>query len=309
MDSAKNKKNEIAYANNAAYGIYFCIECGELSFLRKPLNKNAHFYHSRYNEKCSLSVKGNENFFNSNQIIENAINILKENYSNRWLEAIDCLIQNECLSFLYGKEWAINPVNLYINNHLENIEPSVFYEFLHILSGINNIKAFKLLLSYVNFSLLNEEEREDIEQYSLEKYLHSVEIINYIINENEINDYQKFKLFCHVPENKIYLLKNSTIYNIIRDIDYLLKKDNIERYKYFMKKYKDIIHLKNMVLYKINLVRNDPSYKLYRAINGIKKNIYDELFDYLTNESSDLQNSSDQGYRPFQAFFKKENAK
>ena len=164
MDIAKNRKNETVYAENSDYGIYFCTECGELTFLRRPRNKNAHFYHNKYNENCSLSIASNTDSFFHNKIIDDAYNILQKDYSQRWIEAIDSLIKYGCLYRLYGKDWAINPINLYINYHIDDIEKSIFYEFLHILSGINNLFAFKLLLGYIAFSILNQEEREILEK-------------------------------------------------------------------------------------------------------------------------------------------------
>jgi hypothetical protein len=164
VDIAINKKNEEVFAENANYDIYFCTECGELAFLRRPNNKHPHFYHIKYNEKCSLSVKSNNEPFSFNVMVEKAYNILQNDYSQRWIEAINDLIKYDCLFRLYGKEWAISPINLYINYHIENIEEQLFYEFLHIISGINNLRAFKLLLNYISFSILNQENREILEK-------------------------------------------------------------------------------------------------------------------------------------------------
>ena len=283
MDAAIDKKNEKIFAKNAKYGIYFCIECGELSFLRKPKNKSPHFYHIKYNVNCSLSVKSNDETLFINSIIEDAYNILQKNYSERWVEAIDSLIESDCLFRLYGKEWAINPINLYINKHVENIDEAIFYEFLHIISGTNNLRAFKLLLDYTNFTLLRQEYKETIEETIYRNYLHSEEIFNFILDGKELDIYQKFKLYCHMPNSYRKIMIKTDDYKIFCDIDYLLDKNCIERYKYFNKKYKSDILFNKMLLYKINSIRNSPENKLFRSINGIKNNYYDDLLEYLDN--------------------------
>jgi hypothetical protein len=73
-------------------------------------------------------------------------------------------------------------------------------------------------------------------------------------------------------------------YKIFDDVEYVLDKDRVERYKYFSKKYIDNNLFKKMLLYRMDKIRNSPEVKLYKSINGIKDNYYDDLYEYFENE-------------------------
>jgi len=50
MLEALDKNNKLVSALNSDYGIYFCPECNRPCGLRKPFDKNDHFYHFRIDE-------------------------------------------------------------------------------------------------------------------------------------------------------------------------------------------------------------------------------------------------------------------
>jgi len=283
MEFAIDTKNKEIAAKNAKYGIYFCKECGELSFLRIPKDKIPHFYHSQYNGKCSLSVKGNQDNIFQYAEIEKYFNILQNEYSSRWNEAIDNLIKYDCLSRLYGKEWAINPINIYINTHIENIDEALLYEFIHILSGIKTIKAFQLLLLYKDFKILEEEKRKYIEELVYKRCRFSDEIFKYVLNTTEIDLFTKFKIFCNMSSKQIKIMLKNENYIMFNDVYYTLMKDDVERYNYFFRKYQNIkkeILYSKMIIYEIERVR------MFYYLKNNENKIYNNIYNYICENKS-----------------------
>jgi hypothetical protein len=283
MDMALNPQGKRIVASGAKYGIYFCTECHELSFLRKQINAKAHFYHVRYNDKCSLSVKSNRDF--NNVLVKKYFDILQCKYSDRWNEAIDILIVHNYLHLLYGKEWALTPITYYINTHIENISTELFYEFIYILIGINTIKSFKILLQIMDFRIITNDNRNLIEEYIYSEYTYSDEIFDYILNELKPDEFFMLKYFVNTSEKQQKIILKNEKYNIISDIVYIFSsKNHIERYNYFVNKYNNTTsngqknRFNEMVLYYIEYYQNKPEYKLLRI-----NNIYNDLYEYIIN--------------------------
>lgn len=277
MEIAINKNNELVTAVNAIHDIYFCSECGELSFLRKPDGKIPHFYHFNYNEKCSLCVKGTNNIISNS--IKNALTNLQSNYPDRWNEAIICLYNNDCLYRLRGKAWAVNPLGNFLYSKLKQIDDSLYCAILDILLSIENFKSFKMLIDFIESPILDKEKMFYIEEEIYKRITYSSEKYQYIIDKN-LEIMQLYKFFCHMDNNqKNNILKNEK-YKIFEDVDYILDKDSIERYKYFQNKH-DKTLLTNMLLYRINSLRNRAEWKLYRSINKISNDLYEDLYEYI----------------------------
>jgi competence CoiA-like predicted nuclease len=131
MNIAKNAQQEIIHAENAKYGIYFCTECEQLVYLRQPSHQVPHFYHHRFNSDCSLcTLNNNEVWRLKLQESLNAQEILKNSTPENWANAIECLIRNDHLYLLSGYEWALKPVSMYINNHIEIITHDNLFNLL-----------------------------------------------------------------------------------------------------------------------------------------------------------------------------------
>jgi hypothetical protein len=288
MNIALTDKNEQVLAKDAKYGVYFCTECGELSFLRRPTNGDPHFYHSVYNQECSLSVKGKTSWDNT-EIYDKSIELLQQNYPQRWINAIDNLNKYGFLCRLYGKEWALSPINYYINCHIEDIDESLFYEFIHIISGINTENAIKALKIYLLMPLLGDKNRQYLLENLYKRCARNKSLLEIMLDGSKNDILVKYKMYSYMneKEQKEYLKSHKPSINY-NDIDYTLDKDHIERYKYFLNKYKkdnlDEIFTQ-MIKFKMDFIRNKPENKLLRSIKHITENFFDDLYEYVYNVS------------------------
>ena len=165
MEEAINTEKKIINAKDAIHGIYFCPECGEIVHYRMSIDKIPHFYHRKYNENCSLSVQTNNGYFNVNNIL----NILQTNYKERWIEAINKLIKHNYLYALDGKEWAINPLEYYIDNYFDNINIEVFYQLLLTIVTIDNEKSDSLFFKLIIFDKLSRKDKIHLLKIKMKK--------------------------------------------------------------------------------------------------------------------------------------------
>lgn len=175
MEFAKNCLQKVVCANSAEYGIYFCTECDDLAYLRKSQQVTPHFYHFRYNSDCSLCNTQNygQASFKLNES-QKACDILRKNSSQKnWFEAINCLLRNEHLYLLSNCEWAIGPISLYINNHIEIITHETIYKLITLFIDNNSYKFSAVLMHSLMIPLFNDEDRKLI----IDKYFHKKEIL------------------------------------------------------------------------------------------------------------------------------------
>lgn len=214
MEAALNARNEIVYAGNAEYGIYFCMECGRPAYLRKPFDKEAHFYHFRIEKKCSLCHENTASGFNySYTEIQKAISILAKNTTKEnWFFAIDLLLRYDQLSWLSNYEWAIDPINLYINNRIEHLDNNTFYKLLTVLIDNNCEKSFVVVLRLFYLNKLKNEEREAIIKYIL-KNISSItdKLFNVLIQEKFEAKYM-LMLFDRLTKNQKMILEQINEY-------------------------------------------------------------------------------------------------
>jgi ssDNA-binding Zn-finger/Zn-ribbon topoisomerase 1 len=145
MEEAINTEKRKIKAIEAIHGIYFCPECGEKVHLRISNDKMPHFYHRKHNENCSLSIKSNNGYFNINEFL----NILQVNYKERWIEAIDKLIKYNFLYALDGKEWALNPLEYYIDKYFCNMNIEIYFQLLSLIVTIDNEKSDYLFIKFI----------------------------------------------------------------------------------------------------------------------------------------------------------------
>ena len=131
-----------------------------------PKDKSTYFRHFRYNENCSLSVKSNFDYFNVNSIIK----ILKENYKERWVYAINSLIEHDHLHILEGKNWALNPLNYYINKFYDSLKEGTYFQLLILIISIDDEKVDGLFYKFLDSRNLN----QDSKKYLLRKALNNM---------------------------------------------------------------------------------------------------------------------------------------
>lgn len=140
MDKALDKDNNIVYAVNAEYGIYFCPECKKVCCLRIPYDKKHHFYHLRIDSNCSLSFKNDNQYFRSIEVqtkCNNAIEILTKNTTKEnWFEAINCLIKYNQLDRLRGCHYAIQPLSKYYKE--KYLSKTIAYKILIVIMDNQN---------------------------------------------------------------------------------------------------------------------------------------------------------------------------
>jgi hypothetical protein len=281
MIEAINYKKQIVSATNAKYDPHWCPECKELVFLRKPKNAIPHFYHMRYNEICSLCVDKKEGIAFEKYNFEKELSELKTIYSERWNNAIDNLIQYDGLHLLYGKEWALTPINYYINTHIENITSELFYLFFHIISGVNNLKAFKTLQMLLDFPFFDKENRNFMWD-ELYRNCNNEEVFEYILTELHPDIFIMYRYYLYMTkEQQKRVIKNKD-YEPLSWLYYILSPNNrIEKYSYVIKKYKkqwndnkyDLFN--DLIIYCIEHTRN----RLFG-----NKSAYDDLYQYVKEQ-------------------------
>jgi hypothetical protein len=193
LERALNSKLEEIDAFSAEYGNYFCTECKERVYLRSPDDKEPHFYHYRYNNDCSLSIKSDSVFINKNQIINNSIKILQQNYKERWIEAIDNLIKYNGIYLLEEKKWAINPINYYLLEKMYNIE--ILFPIFQILSSIDDERIYSIIPKIIENKLLNINQKTQlIENIVNDNKPISTDLFNMIINNSSLNNNTIFNI-------------------------------------------------------------------------------------------------------------------
>jgi len=282
MIKAINTKKQIVPADNAEYNPHWCPECKELVFLRKPKNAIPHFYHARYNINCSLCVEKKDNFSFIEYNFEKDLSELKMAYSERWNNAIDNLIKYEGLDLLYGKDWALEPIKFYINSHLENINNELFYIFFHIISGINNVNAFKALQMLLNLPIINKKHKEYLNNI-LYKCCKNEEVFEYILFQLRPDIFTMYMYFIDMTQQQQQKIILDKEYEPISWLHYIFSANNrIDKYKYVIKKYSNQWNndkydsFNNLLLFCIEKIRNDFSNRLFGNCNA-----YDDLYQYI----------------------------
>ena len=247
MDKAMNSKKEIINASEANYDNYFCIECGELSYLRKPYDKEPHFYHFRFNENCSLSSESFSDFNLRNRILIENEALLKTNYTERWIEAIDNLIKYNGLFLLFKKEWATKPLCYYLmkmeNTNIENALP-----LLHILFSINYEKT-----DYIFF----------IKKFSVNRIIEEKLLKNILYKMNII----PLRFFEFILNNDPY--DNETMLWIIQEKMIPLYYDKLIRYGKYI----------NLIIISKLLASKSKGDKLFNEFLSFKKKYFNMMKD------------------------------
>ena len=191
MEEALNAEKKIITAEKAVHGIYFCIECGEKVHLRRMIDKAPHFYHYKYNEICTLSIKSNNSFFN----VDDIINILKSKYKERWSEAINKLIKYDFLEVLTGKDWALNPLDYYMNKYFNIIDKNTFFKLLSTIISIDNEKSEQLLYKFIVSNKLSYNEKKYLIECTLKNNRPiNIETFEYIVNNIELSNSIMFEI-------------------------------------------------------------------------------------------------------------------
>jgi hypothetical protein len=178
MEKAINTKKEMVYAFDVSYGIYFCPECADRVYWREIPGRAPHFYHFRHNKLCSLSTESTSGYF----IIGEYINILKTNYRERWMEAIKNIIQYDFLNILCGKEWALNPLEYYIDKSYDSMDIDIFIRLLSVIIIIDNEKADDLFYKFLDLTNLNQNEKCILEDVIKNSMLINRELYDAILN-------------------------------------------------------------------------------------------------------------------------------
>jgi hypothetical protein len=233
MEKALHFDGKEVFAYSADCGYYLCPECGELVYLRRPKDNEPYFYHNKYNEKCSFSIKSNSTWISYKTLIKEAINILKTDYRKRWIEAINVLIKYDSLNLLENKDWAINPIRLYIDSNINNLNKETFYQLLTLLVNFNDEKLYNMLFKLLDLNILNNNERNIL----LKKYFVKIssttkDLFDFIINTDNIEKRLVFqfiyKKMGHFEHQK--LLKNNKYENLVFLTQILInyKKDHDE---------------------------------------------------------------------------------
>jgi len=161
MDHALDANESVVSAETAKYGIYFCPECKQLAYLRKPVNAVNHFYHYRFNPVCSLCTeeKGESiRIEESNKAKNTLLNSTKEN----WCSAINCLIRNNHLYLLDSCEFAIKPICFYINNRSSLIDKEILFKLILVLMSIKSEQCIQTIFEWLCSSMFSESERLNI---------------------------------------------------------------------------------------------------------------------------------------------------
>lgn len=217
MNIAKNAKQLLVNAENANYGIYFCSECNQLVYLRKPSQQIPHFYHFRFNPSCSYCIKSGEDQWN-NGINESfqAIETLKKNSTlENWFSAIDCLIRNNHLFLLAGLEWAINPVSLYINNHIETITRENLYKLVLVFINNQSVRSTIVLFNTLSIPKLTKSDQVSIISTYVKYCSHiSDEVVNHLL-DNDCHIEIIFKVFPYLSSGKQIEIGKIKKYQII----------------------------------------------------------------------------------------------
>ncbi|GHU62889.1 hypothetical protein FACS189445_6060 [Spirochaetia bacterium] len=218
MEKAMNSKGQIIYAECADYDEYYCVECSELSFLRKPSNAVPHFYHEEYNENCSLCTGTSNGWGNTENIWKQCIEILQKNYSDRWNWAIDNLIKYDLLSLLNGKAWALKRIHLYINSRKETITENLYNQFLGIIVSINTMESFKYFFEYIDLGKHRGFKTENIEKWGFEGMKLTNDINKYITTGLKPDIFTMFKFYLNMLETQKRLVLMDSTYTKIRDV-------------------------------------------------------------------------------------------
>jgi tetratricopeptide (TPR) repeat protein len=115
MDRALTTENKIILAVDAEPGNYFCIECHNKVHWRNITERGPQFFHWRRNHECPLCSDGDGGW--DEEYYKTYLGI---NYKERWIETIDELRCFGNLDWLRNKDWALNPLQFYLNEIITN---------------------------------------------------------------------------------------------------------------------------------------------------------------------------------------------
>jgi hypothetical protein len=281
MENAIQFDGDEISASVAKLGYYFCPECRELVYLRKPKDKAPYFYHYKYIESCSLSVKSKSIWSSYKQLVNDAIKILQTDYRQRWIDSIDILIKYDSICLLENKEWAINPIKYYLENNINRISKETFYQFLILLLNFNDEKIYMSLFKLIELNILNNHERNILwEKYFMKLNTFSRELFTFIINTENINHKMLFQLIYKKMGNFEYnhLLKNKMYENLVL-LSLMLRDFNkthdeivlIEKYNEINNKYKSAWSESEKMLFYRLLNDELKKYKIRFKNNILKK--------------------------------------
>lgn len=244
MEYAKNAALKVVSASNAEYGIYHCTECNRLAYLRRTEEITPHFYHFRYNSACTLcNIKeygeASYKLTESQQVCDT----LRKNATlKNWFDAINCLLRNNHLYLLQNCEWAIRPISLYINNHMETISHETIYKLISLFLESDNDKFSKILLNSIMNPLITVNDRiRIIDDYFRKKKQIDDALLTGILTENT-SPFILLYLFRYLTENQRKTVQEYEKYRYVWLLQVVTNIENpdlrcICEYDYF-KKYK-----------------------------------------------------------------------
>jgi hypothetical protein len=198
MEKAITSKNEIVYASelDVGHGNYFCTECRGKVHWREIPGRATHFYHDYHDEAykcCSLSSKSISPF---DSFINDSIRILRIiNYRERWIGTINDMIQHGILRYLNGKEWALNPLEHYIDKLYPSINIDIFLKLLSVITTINNERADNLIYKYLGSTYLNQNDKKRLLEYALKNSrIIDIKTFDTIVGNVDLNNTKLFEI-------------------------------------------------------------------------------------------------------------------